>query len=227
MSGMLRRLAIPLVALSLLATACGHKEKKPATAERQPPPGQPATAAKAIPDTGVAEKIVIKTPEGTRPVEFHIGKNETKIESVSAGLLLRGVLRDDGKRKYEREGGSAIAEVKSEGSHFKLRTTDGKLLWKIKDDGAKIKISNNEENANPYELKRGDEEISVRENGTEIGKVKFYTDRGKVKVKDAAGKELYESNNERQSTMFGVMLMARIPETERYIIMAELASRGL
>jgi hypothetical protein len=162
-----------------------------------------------------------------RVVEIKNG-TQTKIEIGPEGStqILRGEMRTNGKRKYEMEGGKVIAEVKADEDAFKLRTIDGKLLWKVKLAPDKIKISDNEENQNPYELKMRDDDVKVEENDAEIGKVNFYSDRARVKVKDAGGKEMFESNTDQRSVAFGVLLMSRIPDTERYIIMAELLSRG-
>ena len=49
----------------------------------------------------------------------------------------------------------------------------------------KIKISDNEENLNAFELKEKQADgVKVVRNDDRIGEVKFYRDRGKVKVKD-------------------------------------------
>ena len=90
------------------------------------------------------------------------------------------------KRKYTLEGGSQIAEVKAKDADgFKVRTNDGKLLWKVKIAADKIKISDNEENQNAFEIKKKDDGAKIERNETKLGEVKFYKDRQKVKVKDA------------------------------------------
>lgn len=227
---LIRRCALPMLVTSLLMiAACGGKEQ-PKENQTAATGARPTTTSGA--DTGAAaneytDRIKVKTPDDVRVVEIKNG-TQTKIEIGPEGStqVLRGEMRETGKRKYEMEGGKVIAEVKADDGAFKLRTVDGKLLWKVKLADDKIKISDNEENENPYELKMRDDEVKVEENGSEIGKVKFYSDRAKVKVKDASDKELYESNTDKRSTMYGLLLMTRIPETERYIIMAELLARG-
>ena len=62
---------------------------------------------------------------------------------------------------------------------------------------------------------------------TEIGKVNFYPDRQRIKVKDASDAERFDSNTSTYSALYGVILMDTIPETQRYIIMAELLSRNV
>jgi hypothetical protein len=218
-----------LIAAMILFTACGGKEEPK---ENAPPPSEaqeptaPASATQPAPNE-YTQQIKIKTPDDVRVVEIKNG-TQTKIEIGPEGStqILRGEMRSNGKRKYEMEGGKVIAEVKADEDAFKLRSIDGKLLWKVKLDPDKIKISDNEENQNPYELKMRDDDVKVEENQTELGKVNFYSDRAKVKVKDAGGAELFESNTDQRSVAYGVLLMSRIPDTERYIIMAELLARG-
>ena len=171
-------------------------------------------------------KVKIKTPADKDVVEIKIGGDDTKIEY--SGKVVRGDLKDSDKRKYSLEGGSQIAEVKmKDADGFKVRTNDGKLLWKIKISNDKIKISDNEENQNAFELVKRDDGAKVEQNENKFGEVKFYKDRQKVKVKDANDKELFDSNTDRYSVAYGVLLLDKIPEDLRYIIIAELLARNL
>jgi hypothetical protein len=68
---------------------------------------------------------------------------------------LRGTSRESGKRKYTVDNGPTVLEVKPGDGSFKVRTPDGKLLWKVKMDTNKIKVSDNEENRDPVELRNG------------------------------------------------------------------------
>ncbi len=194
------------------------------TACSRPQGAAPAAAS----DSGSAARFVVKTPDDKRVVAIHMAGENVKIEiGEGAGArVLRGSMRGTGKRKYEIEGGPLIAEVKADNDAFKIRSADGRLLWKVKLAADKIKISDNEENLNPYVLKLREDGWKVEESESPIGEVKFYADRGKIKVKDNGDAELFESNGDRPSAMYGVMLMRRIPETERSIIMAELVARG-
>jgi len=217
----------------LVMMACG-KNGSPKTEDSSGRPSAPASPAPSAaapataPDSGSSARFIVKTPDDKRAVAVHIAGENVKIEigDGSAARVLRGSMRGTGKRKYEIEGGPLIAEVKADNDAFKIRSADGKLLWKVKLAADKIKISDNEENLNPYVLKLRDDGWKVEENESSIGEVKFYADRGKIKVKDGGDAELFESNGDRPSAMYGVMLMKRIPETERAIIMAELAARG-
>jgi len=219
--------ATSLIGVCLLLPACGREENAPIFGESS----QPAQAA--VPETSgaaaEAEKIKIKTPDELTVVVFKPRGEEVKIEFQEDGRerVLRGKLKESGKRKYDEEGGGLVAEVKPGESGFKVRTPGGELLWKVKLSAEKIKISDNEENRNPFVLRlSGEDRVKILLNdSTDVGRVKFYRDRGKVKIKDPADTTLYESNTERYSAMYGVLLMPEIPAAERYIVMAELLLR--
>ncbi len=211
-----------LLLLALSLGACGGRGNAPA--------GNAGGSAPAADAAGWAEKIKIKTPDDQTLVEFKQRGEELKIEFSTGGRMqvLRGAPNEKDKRKYELEGGGLVAEVKPGDEGFKVRTPDGRLLWKVKTAADKIKISDNEENQNPFELKlKEDDRVKVGRNETALGEVKFYRDRQKVKVKDAGEQELYDSNTDQYSAAYGVLLMQQIPEQVRYIIMAELLARKL
>jgi len=96
--------------------------------------------------------VVVRSAGGSK--SFTIVENGNAIEIVlPGGVRLLGEPAGE-KRKYRRgAGGPPVCEVKPGDAGFKLRTTDGKLLWKVKLADDKIKVSDNEENANPYSIK--------------------------------------------------------------------------
>jgi hypothetical protein len=222
------RIVVPALLLSLLSltSACSKKEKAESTNVRQEPPAStpsPGTTSSSAAPAGVpSESLTITTADNRNVVTVTLG-TIVKI-TPEGGAPLQGELRDNGKRKYADAGGRVVAEVKSDADAFKVRTPDGKLLWKVKLADDKIKVSDNEENQNPYELKMKEEKVKIEENERSLGEVKFYPD--KIKVKDASDKEMFETSSSRRSAAYGVLLMSRVPEPERYIIMAELLSRG-
>lgn len=131
------------------------------------------------------------------------------------------------KRKYRRaSGGPQLCEVKPGENGFKLRTGDGKLLWKVKLDDDKIKVSDNEENKNPWSLKtKYEDKVKVVDaSEKELAEVRFQPE--KTKVKGADGTELWECSSPRRRTAaFGVLVLDRIPEEHRAILMAEILAR--
>jgi hypothetical protein len=204
-----------------LSIACNYGTKQTDTLENPPtdtttnPTGETKTY-----DT----KVKVKTPDDKTVVEVKID-GDPKIEY--SGKVVRSETKGD-KRKYTLEGGSQIAEVKVKDSDgFKVRTNDGKLLWKVKISADKIKISDNEENQNAFELKKKDDGAKIERNETKLGEVKFYKDRQKVKVKDNGDTELFDSNTDKYSSAFGVLALNEIPEDLRFIIFAELLARNI
>ena len=149
------------------------------------------------------------------------------VDIAYGGQRLRGETRDSGKRKYTVDGGAVSYEIKpNEEGGFKLRTAGGKLLWKVKVTADKVKISNNEENENPFELKvRDGNRVKVVAPGDkELGNVRF--DGAKVDVEDAAGQTRFTIASAKPAGAYGVLLLDAIPQQERVILIAELLSRG-
>ena len=211
-----------ILLLAFLSFACnfGSKQSEPPTN-----PSSNTTIVNLSNNKTYDTKVKIKTPDDKDVVEVKIDANSTKLEY--GGKVVRGETKDD-KRKYSIEGGNQIAEVKiKDADGFKVRTTDGKLLWKIKIAADKIKISDNEENQNAFEIKKKDDGAKIERGETKLGEVKFYTDRQKVKVKDAADKEIFDSNTDKYSMAYGVLALNEIPEDLRFIILAELLARNI
>lgn len=140
-----------------------------------------------------------------------------------ATLVGRG--KDSGKVKYANDAGKTIYEIKPSDDGFKLRTAEGKLLWKVKFYDAKVKVSDNEENLNPWQLKsNGVDRIKVEHADRKVGSVKFYADTRKVKLKDADGQELYQINDATLSFAFGAGFI-EMPKDQQGVLMLELLKR--
>lgn len=216
---------INVILLGLLLAACGSKED---TATPKSTPTQDQEAKADPPGNVWTNQIKVKDGSEQRLVEIKWNEKKVKVEIGAEGspTILKGEMRDNGKRKYAIEEGAAVAEVKADSGGFKLRSAEGNLLWKVKFADDKIKISDNEENRNPYEIRIKDDDFRVEENDVKLGEVKFHADRSKVKVKDGSDNEVAESNTSIRSAAYGLLLMPRIPATERAIIMAELMVRG-
>ena len=218
------------IALLVLLTSC--RDEAPADEAAATPAQTQASAASPAASTAAdADKVKVKSPDGKELVTIREqGDGKIKIEFFADGQqrVMRGEMKDSGKRKYEIEGGPVIAEVKPSDSGFKVRLPDGKLLWKVKIADEKTKISDNEENNNPFvlDVKEADRVKVLAPGDKEVGKVKFYRSEEKSEVKDASDKELFKINGTKYSGAYGVLLMDGIPETNRYIILAELLSRA-
>ncbi len=182
-------------------------------------------AGAVTPPTDAVSTVVVRSAGGSK--SFTVVEKGNAIEIVlPGGVRLIGEPAGE-KRKYRRAaGGPAICEVKPGDAGFKLRTTDGKLLWKVKLAEDKIKVSDNEENANPYSIKTKypDKAKVVDASEKELAEVRFGPD--KTKVKGADGAELWVTESpRRRSASFGVLVLERIPEEHRAILMAEILAR--
>lgn len=94
-------------------------------------------------------------------------KTETKT-TVSTGDLTAKMTKPD-KKKYFNSSNTVVYEVKYKDDGFKLRTASSDLLWKVKLYENKVKISDNEENLDPYEIKKLDNgEAKLEKNDTTI-----------------------------------------------------------
>ncbi len=162
-----------------------------------------------------------KKPDGS--VVVSIKYDGSKV-SISYGSHTITAKTKGNKRKYMMNG-ALVAAAKGDGDSFKLKNKDGELLWKVKLAPDKIKVSNNEDGNNAYVVKSRPDGFKVKRNEDELGKVNFYGDKKKIKVKGATGDALFKANADESSALWAVLLMTDIADAERYIIMAELGAR--
>lgn len=190
---------------ALLIAACAKPAEKPAAPA--PASQKPVVQQQSAP----ASLIALTTAGGERVIEVSPQGNDLTV--TYAGGVMHGRFKGE-KRKYED------VEVKfgDEGG-FKVRTLDGKLLWKVKVTPDKIKVSNNEENQNPYELKIKDAKVKVYAPGDRL--------LGEVRVRgdhvDVGGK--YRAAGTSADAFYGVELLDGVPPRERAVIFAELAMK--
>jgi len=195
--------------------------------------GPPSAAA---PTPGV-QRIVLIDAGGQRAMEITQRGDALRIATPKGEPALLGELHGPGKRKYRLEGaaGAPVAEVKLKGepggadaSGFKLRTPDGRLLWKVKLAGDKIKISADEEGTHPFvlSLKQSDKVKVTGADERALGVVHYRAGK-RISVEDAGGHEVYAADSEPRSALFGVLLLDAIPARERQILMAEILAAGL
>ena len=141
-------------------------------------------------------------------------------------LALSAQSKDTAHRSYKLNGKEY--DIKASDDGFKLKSSDGKLLWKIKYKEDKLKVSDNEENAHPYEIKRkAPERIGVERDEKELGKVLFDATTKAVSVKTADGNKLLQAPAEKISSFFALFLLEQIPAEERAILITEFAVRNL
>jgi len=231
----MKRLHFVLMLLIAIGLTIGCAKKEEASTDvafsssTAPAPQAPAAtqaAAGAVAASG--EAIIARAPSGDA-ISIAVAAGP-RIEVVSGGVstTLTGETKDTGKHKYYDSTGTQVAEVKSSDSGFKVRTPDGKLLWKVKLSDDKIKVSDNEENANAWSVKTSypDKAKVVDPTEKEVGEVRFANDPSPGRVRDAAGSDAWTIDGGSGSGAWGVLLMDKVPANHRAIIVAELVSRG-
>jgi len=228
------RTTLLLSLVMLAATGCAPSAPPPQSAAPAAPatPAATATDAPAAPapsaytlEAPTTGTTIITAADGGAALTILIDGGKVEVSTAGGERYVGNA--DGEKRRYRRaSNGEAAFEVKSSDKGFKLRAPDDKLLWKVKIDDDKIKVSDNEENKSPWVLKtKYEDKVKVLDPGEqEIGEVKFYAD--KVKVKDAGGTDRHTIDGGRRSAAFGVMLMSGVPADQRGIIAAELLVRG-
>lgn len=121
----------------------------------------------------------------------------------------------EGKRKYY-ENGTLTYEVKMSDEGFKLKDSNSKLLWKVKTYPDKIKISNNEENTNPYEIRNNAGTIEIKKNDVKFSTIKM--EGINVMVND---KKAYTLSKNLDTFAVGILSISEIPMDQRIFILAE------
>ena len=181
----------------------------------------------ALPHIARAD-VHVKALDGASLVQVkeQSGGFESFVTVNQKQVALSGQSNDATHRSYKINGSSY--EIKASDEGFKLKSADGKLLWKIKYKEDKLKVSDNEENAHPYELKRkAADRIGVERDEKELGKVLFDAASKVVTVKTSNGDKLLQASAEKLSSFFALFLLDQIPAEERAILMTEFALRNL
>ena len=228
-----------IITTAALLTGC-TTGNQPAPAASAPAVSQsgPALSQKA-PDGGASTWLVrykFKSADGAEALNIKRYSDHDKIELSCEGVsaVFKGRTDVPDRVKYKELAGEAggekqlVAEVKIKPDSIKLVDEKEALLWKVKFNDDKIKISNNEEGTNSCEIKLKDSaKGEIRDaSGNEIGNVRFYPDNGKLKVKDAGGVEILISKDSQFSMGPGVILFKHIPIQHRAVIISEIMRRG-
>lgn len=181
-----------LLLAALLIAACGQDRNDTASAAPQA-----ASAAPAAP-AARAGTLVASDANGQPALVVQLDGGHVEV-GLAGGERLVGEQKGDKRRWRRASDGRAVAEVKARDDDFKLRTPDGALLWKVKLSDDKIRISDNEENERPFVLKTryDDKAKALAQDESELGEVRFYADRSKVK--DGGGAERYAIDGARRS----------------------------
>jgi len=229
------------IMLCLVAAAfmsgCGSEQPKAPVQNQSSNSGQTAavSANKAEAGDSYTARIKFKAEDGSDAIVIKRYADHDKVEinheGTSAVIKARSGAENRWKYKESADGAEEkvqVAEVKLQPDSFKIVDENEKLLWKVRIKDGKIKISDNEDGNNSWEIKSKSADKSEIRNasGEEIGNVKFYPDNGKLKVKDAANKEILVSKDLKASAAPGVIMFTHIPLKHRVVIISELLRMG-
>lgn len=176
-------------------------------------------SATQVTQTATELQTIVIESKGKAFANIEIGKEKVVLKWNNQVILAHR--RKEDKRKYELNG-TVIAETKYKEEGFKLRTNTGLLKWKVKIGEDKIKISDNEENQNPYELKSNEnnenKKAKIKLNETEIATAEQKND--KIVVTGNTGR--YEIKTEKFDKSYAVLGIKEINEQDRLLILIEL-----
>ena len=146
-----------LFLITILFLACHHEpDAIPGQSAKRNAPPQPQASSTPLTASTLASTTTPSVSTSGEPVVRNAG-GTIDIDYNDAGQHhhLRGYKRENGKRKYALDNGPEVLEIKPGEGHFKVRKPDGILLWKVKMDPNKIKVSDNEENRDAVEVRNG------------------------------------------------------------------------
>ncbi len=216
---------------------CGGEQPPAQSQSQSSNSGQTAAVSQNRAEAGdsYTARIKFKAEDGSDAIVIKRYADHDKIEisheGTSAVIKARSGAENRWKYKESADGAEEkvqVAEVKLEPDSFKIVDESEKLLWKVRIKDGKIKVSDNEDGNNSWEIKSKSADKSEIRNaaGEEIGNVKFYADNGKLKVKDAANKEILVSKDLKASAAPGVIMFTHIPLKHRVVIISELLRMG-
>lgn len=216
-------LAILSLAFGVLLSACGSSNSNESIDERPDEQSESNTTA-AIPQQAPVEQVAVRDADGNTVFEINFEDNGSLTVKVD-NRTIEGRVKNKEKRIYSTDGYDFIEVKAYEDGKFKLKTTNGQLLWKVKLYEDKVKISDNEEGENPYEIKRKESgKIKVYHQGKEVCEAKQDGDVIVVKAGDSVVLRIPSKQN---SMGYAILGAQQIPFDERYVLMAELLARGL
>ncbi|WP_294269433.1 hypothetical protein [uncultured Chryseobacterium sp.] len=171
------------------------------------PPATEKTETKA---GGYTADYILSDKDGKAIAGFTV--NPPKVQIGSETYTAK---EKEDKRKYYSNGTQRY-EVKLKDDTYKLRDAGSKLLWKVKTYPDKIKIANNEENLNPYEIKNNNGAIEVSKDGKVINTMKVTGNEISVN-----GQPAYKISKTSDSFALGILSIDQIPMDQRLLLLTE------
>jgi len=165
------------------------------------------------------------TKKATNAEATAVTETHSDTETVTSGAYTSKMTKSD-KKKYFDGSKNVVYEIKYKTDGFKLRTPSSNLLWKVKLYDGKVKISNNEENLNPYEIKLTETyKAKLVKNDETIARTSY--DLGVKKQSVAAVNDTEPAFFETSySPSLLLHRISEIPEDQKNILIQELKAKG-
>lgn len=200
--------------IMIFLVACGKKEQ-----EHQKDTTQAATEATTT-ETSQAvldpETITINSADGSTFAVIQLQEDKAVVTYDNQNILVHRKKED--KRKHELNG-TIISEIKYKDDGFKLRNSDGQLKWKVKVGEGKVKISNNEESNNAFELKVNDNgKAKIKRNDVELVEAK-QKDKTVIEVQSKEGN--FKIKAKEFDRGYAILGLSEIPKQERLLLLVE------
>jgi hypothetical protein len=205
--------------------------------------GGGASSARETEDESVQVQAPIQATEAKQESSDSTQGSRYKLEVTGGGVLRVAQVGDghwevadkgnvfsatsQGGQVSLQEGGKAFAQGKLKGDKLVLTGSSGE--WVLKFKAEKTKFGRSQE-LTPLEFKIKEDKIKVVLEEQELGKVQFYPDTGKLKVKDHDAAEIAVLKGlGRLSAAPGVFLAEKqgfLSETDRNLLLVTLLALG-
>ncbi len=166
-----------------------------------------------------AQAADLSVKQGGKEI-FSFKKTAEGYTATSARLILN-VVKD--KAGYRLLMGGKEYQVKEKENGYKIYDPSGKMIFKIKEKESKIKVMKSEDDPAPWSIKFKGDHYKIVGGERDLGKIKFYPDKKKIKVKDAKGAEICEAAANRLYAAPAVVLFAGFKESDMLILFAALS----
>jgi len=116
-----------------------------------------------------------------------------------------------------------IFVIKNVEKGFQILSNDKKVLWLVSLQDNKIAVLQKGMSKNQFEVLIQKKNLSLRQSGSEVGKVVLEGEKAIFYKKD---KELFSVQTDKMLPAFGVLLIDEMGIEEKYAIFAEAVARG-
>ena len=204
-------LSKPVLLLLCIALACSgpkdHQEENSTVTQTSEPSTKPQTAA---------TYYYINSNSNESLAEIIMDGKAHTVKTSAVNLF--GKLKADKRKYYDQNDQLAYVIKYKEGLDFKLRNEQEELLWKVKVTEDKIKIANNEEWENAFEIKQPESgRIKLKQNDEDLQSIRFDPAGATIAVGDK-----YQTRGFNGSLAMGVLIIEELSEIEKIVICTEI-----